>query len=90
MSEPQYARFTPRFPLPKAFPDNESGTHDPVIIGAAAMNDAAIVRVLEDITVEFACRHGRAHDPNSFLYSDGSAKKVDGRRQRTRARQARS
>ena len=34
--------------------------------------------VLEDINVEFPCRHGRAHDPSSFSYSDGSTKQVFG------------
>ena len=30
----QYAKFTPRFRLPKAFPDIKSGTHDPVLTAA--------------------------------------------------------
>ena len=42
------------------------------------MNDAPDNRVFEDINVEFPIRHSRAHDPTSFSYSDGSAKKVDG------------
>ena len=70
--------YTPRFRLPKAFPDNESGTHDSVLTDAAAMSGALDNRVFEDITVEFPVGHSRAHDPNSFSYSDGSAKKVDG------------
>ena len=42
------------------------------------MTDAPDNHMFEDITVEFLGGHGRAHDPNSFSYSDGSAKKVDG------------
>ena len=42
------------------------------------MNEAPIGQILEDINVEFLCGRGRAHDPNSFSYSSGSAKKVDG------------
>ena len=78
MSARQYARFTPRFRLPKAFPDNKSGTHDPVLTEAAAMNGAPDNHVFKDIDVEFPGRHGRAHDPKGFSYSNGSAKKVDG------------
>ena len=76
MSSSQHARFTPRFRLPKAFPDNKSGTR--VLTDAAAMNGAPDNHVFEDINVEFPGRHGRAHDPKSFSYLDGSAKKVDG------------
>ena len=78
MSARQYARVTPRFRLPKAFPDNKSGTHDPVLANAAAMHAAPDNYVFEDINLEFPGRHGQAHDPKSFSYSDGSAKKVDG------------
>ena len=42
------------------------------------MSGAPDNHVFEDINVEFPVRHSRAHDPNSFSYSDGSAKKVDG------------
>ena len=49
MSARQYARFTPRFRLPKAFPDNKSGTHDPVLTDAAAMHGAPDNHVFEDI-----------------------------------------
>ena len=78
MSARQYARFAPRFRLPKTFPDNNSGTHDPVVTDAAAMSSAPDNHVFEDINVECPVRHGRAHDPNSFSYTNGSAKKVDG------------
>ena len=78
MSARQFARFTPRFRLPKAFPDNKSGTHDPILTDAAAMHGAPDNHVFEDINVEFPGRHGQGHDPKSFCYSDGSAKKVDG------------
>ena len=67
----RYARFTPRFRLPKAFPDNKSGTHNPILTDAAAMHIAPDNHVFEDINVEFPDRHGRAHDPKTFSYSDG-------------------
>ena len=69
---------TPRFRLPKAFPDNKLGPHDPVLTDAAAMHGASDHHVFEDINVDFPGRRGRAHDPNSFSYLDGSAKKVGG------------
>ena len=78
MSLQQYARFTPRFRLPKAFPDIKNGTQDPVLTDAATMNGAPDNHVFEDINVEFPVRHSRAYDPNSFSFSDGSAKKVHG------------
>ena len=58
MSARQYARFTPRFGLPKAFPDNKSGTHDPILTDAAAMHSAPDNHVFEDINVEYPGRHG--------------------------------
>ena len=64
--------------LPKAVSDRERGTHDPVLTEAATMNDTSDTYVFEDINVEFPVRNGRAHDPNSSSYSNGSAKKVDG------------
>ena len=67
-----------QIPAAKAFPDDKSGTHDPVLTDAAAMSGAPDNHVFEDINVEFPVRHSRPHDPNSFSYSDGSAKKVDG------------
>ena len=73
MSARQYASVR----LPKAFPDHKSATHDPVLTVATAMNNVPDNHVLEDINVESPVRHSRAHDPNSFSYSDGSAKKVD-------------
>ena len=57
MSAGQYARFTPRFRLPKAFPDNKSGTHDPILTDAAPMSGAPDNHVFEDINVEFPVRH---------------------------------
>ena len=62
----QYARFTPRVRLLKAFPENERGTHDLVFTDAAAMNDALDKRALEHINAEIHGKHGRAHDPNSI------------------------
>ena len=42
------------------------------------MNGAPDNHAFQDINVELPGRHGRAHYPNSFSYSNGSAKKVDG------------
>ena len=42
------------------------------------MDGAADNHLFGDINVKFPGRHARAHDPTSFSYSDGSAKKVDG------------
>ena len=56
MSARQYARFTPRFQLPKAFLDNNSSTHDPVLTDAAAIHGAPDNHVFEDISVEFPGR----------------------------------
>ena len=53
-------------------------TRDPVFTDATAMNNAPNGQVLEDISVQSPYRHGRAHDPSSSSYSDGSARKVDG------------
>lgn len=83
ISARQTARCTPRFRLPKAFPDNKQGTHNPSMAGASAINTAANVGMSDEslevaIGAEFPCRHGRAHDPLSFSYSDGSARKIDG------------
>ena len=82
MSARQYARSTPRFRLPKAFPDSKNGIDDPHMIGVVhgdAIGSHMTGESLEsDIGTEFSCRHSRAHDPISFSYSDGSARKVDG------------
>ena len=76
----RYTRFTPRFRLPKAFPENKRDTQDPVLTNAAAINNApsSCVRRHHCAHVEVPGRHGQlqAHDPNSFSYSDSSAKKV--------------
>ena len=62
MSGRQYASVTPRFRLPKAFPDNKSGTHDPVLTDAAAMSTAPDYHVFDNINVELPVWHSRAHE----------------------------
>ena len=49
----QYARLLPRLRLPKAFPDNKSGTHDPILTDAAPMSGAPDNHVFEDILWNF-------------------------------------
>ena len=71
MSARQYARYMAKSKvwLPKAFPDypdDTSGTHDPLHMSPAAMNDAPDNHVSSKINVGFSCRHGRAHNPTTF------------------------
>ena len=77
---------------PRLFQTTKSGAHDPVLTDAAAINyinGSPNNHVFKDINVEFSRRHGRAHDPNSFSYSDGSAKKVNGSPKGNRSEQGR-
>ena len=85
-----YARHTPRFRIPGAFPATAMNASDMGECDTLAEDTELPEAYSQSVPHDFPCVHGRAYDPFAYSYSDGSAfKKGAGMGRATRTGQSR-